>query len=296
MNSPILKGYAFLLIAATLFGTTGTAQMLGGQDVPPWIIGAFRLVIGGPLLLVISFLATKQGTKAEGPPRYGLILASSLGTVLFQFTFFEAVARTGVATGTLVSIGSGPIFAGLLGAFFLKEPLDKAWGVATALAISGCVFLVSPGKGLEMDPVGIGLALSAGFGYAVYVVGGKDLARTMGPARAVGSILTWGAGFMFPFLIFADLSMLINGKVIATLGYLGIFATALSYFLLTRGLTVIPVASATVILLVEPLVGSFLGVCLLGEPVTLSSGTGMVLLFAGMAVIAFKQLKTPASV
>jgi len=289
-----IKGYLFIIGATVLFGTTGTAQMLGASQLDPWVVGAFRLIIGGPVLMAASLLSASRARTITAPPLYSLVFTAALGVVLFQFTFFEAVARTGVATGTLVSIGSGPVIAGLLGAVFFKEALDRPWALATLLAVSGCALLVTSGKNVEMNAEGMGFALAAGAGYAVYVVAGRGLTRTMAPSRAMALILCLGAAMMIPFLGTSDLGPLTDKKVILALGYLGIFATALSYFMLTRGLAVVPIASASVLLLVEPLVGSLLGICLLGEALTPGSAAGMALIFSGMAVIALKEFRLSA--
>ena len=41
--------------------------------------------------------------------------AGAVGVAVSQLLFFEAMARTGVAVGTLVAIGVGPLAAGLIG-------------------------------------------------------------------------------------------------------------------------------------------------------------------------------------
>ena len=285
-----LRGYGLILFAAVLFGTTGTARMLGTDTLAPWITGAFRLLIGGPILLTICLIFKPAGTGNAGEKfPWGAVLGGSVGVVIFQLAFFEAVTRAGVATGTLVAIGSAPVFAGLLGALFHKEPLDRTWLLSMVLAVAGCLLLVTSGQEIHMDIPGICLALAAGVGYAVYVAVSRTLVRMMAPAKAVGIILSIGGLMMLPLLCMSDLSGLADPGAVITLAYLGIFATAISYFCLTAGLVHVPISGASVLLLAEPMVGSLLGICLLKEPFTLLSGLGMVLIFSGMAVVAVCQ-------
>ena len=283
------RGHVAVISAAVLFGTTGAAQVIGAHEISPWVTGAFRLIIGGPVLILFTLLFVRRSSdsKTKGPgAALWLIPLSSAGVVLFQFCFFEGVSRTGVATGTIVAIGSSPIIAGLLGFLFFREKLGVKWLAATVLAISGCtVLLTAPGK-VSVDPAGVLTALLAGLGYAVYVVTSRAIVRTVIPSRAVAVILCIGACFMVPFLWFADLSQLSDPKVAATLLYLGVFATAGSYLLLAKGLVFIDVASASVLLLVEPVVGSLLGVCLLGERFTLMSAAGILLVLAGLVIVS----------
>lgn len=290
-----IKGMALVILGAALFGTTGTAMTLGACDIAPWLSGGFRLVIGGPLLLILSLAAGPGQKLSETRFPFGLIFWAVVGVVVFQFAFFEAVHRTGVAAGTLVSIGSTPVFAGILGRCCFGDRLDRDWWGATALAVTGCACLASPEQGMAFNPGGLGLALASGASYAVYVAAGRGLVQILAPARAVGLVLSMGGLVMLPFILAADLRGLSNPSVLASLSWLGIFATALSYFTMAAGLKRLPVNRASVLLLVEPLVGCLLGIFLLGEPFVPVSGMGMVLIFSAMVVIALSPRDSAAS-
>ena len=49
-----------VLIAAVLFGTTGTAQALG-PDIEPLAVGSARIVVGAALLAVVTLAAARAG-------------------------------------------------------------------------------------------------------------------------------------------------------------------------------------------------------------------------------------------
>lgn len=49
-----VKAVAAVLLAAALFGTTGTAQALGPDSTTPLGVGAARLAVGGPVLLAAA--------------------------------------------------------------------------------------------------------------------------------------------------------------------------------------------------------------------------------------------------
>src|SRR5262245_17434657 len=96
-----------VLLAAGLFGTTGTAQALGPDGSTPATVGAARLAVGGAAL---AALALATGQLRGGWPIRALLLAGA-GVALYQLAFFAAVDRTGVAVGAVVAIGSGPVCA-----------------------------------------------------------------------------------------------------------------------------------------------------------------------------------------
>ena len=69
----------------------------------------------------------------------------------------------------------------------------------------------------------------------------------------------------------------------------GLIATAAAYVLFSRGLQVVPVATAVTLSLAEPLTAATLGVILLGERLTLPVILGVVAILSGLAVLAFSE-------
>src|SRR5438034_2884449 len=107
-NRPVARSY--VLLAALLFGTTGTAQALGPAGSSPLTVGAARVVLGGGVLGLLAF----AGSRAAARMSPALVLCAGAAIAIYQLTFFEAVHRAGVAVGAVVAIGSGPIAAGAL--------------------------------------------------------------------------------------------------------------------------------------------------------------------------------------
>src|SRR5918999_45495 len=131
-----------ILIAAVLFGTTGTAQAVG-PELDPLAVGASRIAVGGALLGLVALVAAATGRLRAGTGGSPLaVLLAGACVAVYQATFFVAVADTGVAVGTVVAIGSGPAFAGLFARTFTGERLTLRWAVATALACAGVLTLV----------------------------------------------------------------------------------------------------------------------------------------------------------
>jgi len=114
----------------------------------------------------------------------------------YQPFFFAGVARTGVAVGTVVAIGSGPVWAGLLSILVRGERPSPRWLAATIVAVLGCVLLVTAGSDINVDPAGIGLALGAGLAYAAYAVASKGVLEKQQPDAAAAVIFTLGAVFL----------------------------------------------------------------------------------------------------
>src|SRR3954466_16327761 len=98
-----------VLLAATCFGTTGTAQAIGPGGSPV-AVGAARIVFGGLLLVLVA-----RGLGVRMPHVSRCAGGMACAVALYQLSFFAAVRLTGVAVGTVVAIGTGPAAAGALG-------------------------------------------------------------------------------------------------------------------------------------------------------------------------------------
>jgi len=278
------SGTLFILAAALLWGTTGTAQGLAPAGANPVALGALRVLIGSVALLIIAL----SRRSFRGISSWPLLptAVSALFIATYQLSFFAAVSMTGVAVGTMVAIGSSPVAAGLLGYVVRRERLGLKWMFATLLAVIGCTLLVSGGGSLLADPRGIALALGAGFSYAAYTVSIKGLLDKNSPDAVLAVVFCVAALLMAPLLLFFDTGWVLTGRGIAVALHLGVFATAGSYWLFARGLRTVKIGTAATLSLGEPLTASLLGVVVLGERLGAWQTGGILLLFCGIAILA----------
>jgi DME family drug/metabolite transporter len=277
---------AAVLAAAVLFGTTGTAQALGPDGTSPLGVGAVRLAVGGLALLLVLPLVGGSSGAATRLWRTPVGVLAGACTALYQVCFFAAVERAGVALGTLVTIGSGPVFAGLLGAVLLRERVEASWLVATGTCVGGLALLSLAGSSSgNAEPVGLLLALTSGAAYAAYTVAAKQAMRAgQVPADVMASAFALGGLLLLPLLATQPLGWLATpgGWVLA--GYLGIATTTVAYLLFGRGLAVLAAGPVTTLVLAEPLVATALGVGVLDERLPALGVAGAGLVLAGLAL------------
>ena len=119
-------GHLFCLAGAILWGTTGTTQALAPVGASPEVIGALRQIIGGAGLLAIGLARSGLGRPKDWPPLTTLLAAACMAG--YQLCFFYGVSRTGVAVGTIVGIGSSPIWGGFLGFFVARRTAGETLG------------------------------------------------------------------------------------------------------------------------------------------------------------------------
>ncbi len=283
-----LKGMAFVLCAAILWGTTGTSQALAPATASPLTIGAMRLLLGGTALAIFAF--SRGGLRKFDYPLL-LLFAAGFFVSLYQVSFFTGVKLTGVAAGTIVGIGSAPFFAGILDYLIVKKKPGKKWYASTLLAVTGCTILTLSSGNVELNKLGLIFAMGAGFSYAAYALSLKLLMKKKDAEEATAAVFVIGALFLSPILFFYDLSWLLEVNGWLMMIHLGIFATALSYYLFSKGLESIPVSSAVTLSLAEPLTAAILGVVIVGERLSLISSFGLALILSGILILILPSSK-----
>jgi DME family drug/metabolite transporter len=277
-----ITGCALVLCAGLLWGTVGTARTFAPADVAPQVLGVLRLAVAGTVLMVLAILRGDLNglRRFYGPAT----LFAALGMASYQIFFFAGIAETGVAVGTVVAMGSPPVFAGLIEWVVQRERPNLQWLAATVLAVFGCGLLISAGGGLSVDAAGVFLALGAGAAFAVFSTAVKRLVAGVPAYAAIALVSTLGALMLAPFLLFEDLGWLRQPDGVAVILFLGLFATAGPYLLYTLGLRRISAKTATTLSLAEPLTAALLGVFFLCERLSVTALLGMALLLVGFVL------------
>ncbi|WP_074600065.1 DMT family transporter [Sediminibacillus halophilus] len=276
----------FLLVigGAMLWGTTGTAQTFAPETAHPVAVGAIRLAVGGITLLLLLLVFDRKGSSLRGFSSKQT-LPAVISMACYQPLFFSAVTMTGVAVGTVTAIGSAPILAGILEVVVYRKKQTIRWGIATLLAVSGCILLFVNTGTVTVRPLGVLLAVGAGLSFAVYSLTSKQLMENRSALSVTAVIFTGSALLLAPLLFLFDMTWIMHWQGMAVSLHLGIAATSAAYLLFSLGLRGIHSSTAVTLSLAEPLTAAVLGVFLVGETLTAISWFGMIVLLSGMVVL-----------
>lgn len=277
--------YIIVLGGGILWGTTGTAQTFIPETVDPFIVATMRLMIGG-FVLIIGLLLLGKLNVSKWPWRN--ILVVSFVLAFFQFFFFSSVRMTGVAVGTVVSIGSAPVFSGLMEWAFLRQLPNRQWILATAMAIIGSILLFFNKELVIIDPVGVTFAIIAGLLFASYSFLNKAVLEKIEPIEAVAVVFTISAFTLLPFYFNFSSEGLVTKSGLTAIIYIGLVTTAIGYVLFATGLKYIPSSAATTLSLAEPFTAAILSVVIVGEYLNMSAWTGVFLLMTGIIVLTIR--------
>jgi drug/metabolite transporter, DME family len=291
---PIGRALLGLAIAAVTWGTTGAAASLlyRTSDLGPIAVSFWRYVAGAALLLGIARLTSRTHSERR-EPNWKLRIGTGLGLTVFQTAYFAAVQSTGLAVSTMVTLGAAPVLAALGARLVLHERLSRTGAAAMLAAIAGLAVLVLGNQPGVVRPAGVAFSLLSAAGFAITTL----LARSSGNGEHPRTLTIWafviGAVVLLPAAAVegllpgtADLS-----QVVLLVGYVAAVPTALAYPLYFAGATAVRATTATMVMLIEPVSAAVLAVVLLGEPLTVATTVGAILLLGAIAWLAMADAR-----
>lgn len=286
MEQSKTRSKLLVIMAAILWGTTGSSQAFAPENATPIVIGALRMAVGGTALLLMA--KVKGAFKTIIKVDKKLLLISSLCMAVYQPLFFLGVFKTGIALGTVLALGSAPVFSGAID-YFIGEKLSKRWIIGTIVSILGCAFLFVGQESMNINISGSILSLGAGLSYAIYVKVSQKLFKESQRELVNGLVFFISAVMLIPILFMNDLSWVMSTRGIIVTLHLGIVATALAYTLFSYGLVNISTPNAVTLTLVEPLTATILGIVLFNEKLTGTSMMGILILFCGLIINSYPE-------
>ena len=282
----------WILGAATLFGTTGTVLANGPLGVDPVSAGVVRLLVGGAGLAIFSYRHFRQVLG-----QFWLTGLGAVGVGAYQLCFFYSTRHAGVAVATVITIGSSPLFARLIGALRHRPPPHRLWYLAALILSVGLAFLSSAQDAdSQVELVGVISALVAGLSYAIYTECAAVLIDQKLDSTAVMGVLFFSAGILTsPFLLFRPVSWIATQRGVVMIVYLGIVTLSLAYVAFGKGLKKLVPTTVVMLTLLEPVVATLLAYFVLHEKVSGPTWFGTVLVLVGLPIIAI-SVQRPTTV
>lgn len=283
---PLFKYYLYVIFAACCWGLTGTLQGLAPEGASSLAIGSMRLTASGFFLVLYSLARHGLSVFRRRWNRQGLLIAVA-GQVMYQLTFFSAVRLTGVALGTMLTIGASPAIAGLFGRFVFKEPLTRIWYFSTGLAVAGCGLLVlsSAADEISINIPGCLLALLAAFSYTYMGVGLRKIGRH-DPLQVATMVFSLAGLAVLPVLVSEGVSWVMSAHGVGIVLVLALAATILPMTLFAAGVQKVPFGRAYTLSMAEPLTASLLAVLVLHERISLFFIAGAVMVFCSIYLLS----------
>ena len=272
--------------AGVLFATTGTARSLGPAGADAWAVGTWRILIGALALWVVARGVPRPTTTERALMR--VLALGSVGVAAYQPGFFIATDRCGVALGTLIALGSGPVFTVAGEALTRGSRPRRGWWLATSAMVAGVALLGAgdDSAGVVLDSWGALAGLGAGAGYALYAVAARRaIDAGVGSTRALAWQFSIGALILSPGLVIASSDGLGDPAGLVMIAHLGVLTVGLAYFLYGVGLRRLAPSTAVSITVIEPVAATVIAAVVLDERPSALGWLGALVVVIGFGLL-----------
>ncbi len=288
-----------LLFINILWGSSYGVTKVALAEISPPLLGAFRWTLATIVLWLIQlWLFTRPNqrgvkpTAVSNPDKLRLLGLGTLGIGIAYVIDYYGINLTTATDASLMIIGE-VVFTSLLAFWLTHDPLGR-WKVlgmvlgalGVAILVLGHITEIGGSDSGWWRAVGDLMILIALALQALYTVLGTDLARKYPPMTVLtyvctGSLLVWLPILLwhiFNGLLPATLSLRAIGGVL----YLAIVASVFCNFVWFSISSRIGAGLSAISLFAQPLVGSFIGLVFLNEPLTTSLIIGAILIFVAL--------------
>jgi drug/metabolite transporter (DMT)-like permease len=272
---------------AIVMGIQFSVVVILGKDLldgsrHPFTLLALRF--GGTAVALAALTAfTGRPLLPERGERRGVLLAGTLGYGTEAAFYFAALGHGNAGAVTLLFYTYPVIVMLATIAMDRRAPAGRLLA-ALALAVVGSVIVVVGGSGVEIQPIGIVLALCCATAYSGYLIGADRVLKRTNPMTAALWLATGAAIANVVFsLVFRD-NVVPSGSQWWNVVGMSVFTVA-AFVAMLASLQRIGAVRNGIIGVIEPLTVAVLAWIFLSEPITWSTGLGGLLILSG-AVLA----------
>jgi drug/metabolite transporter (DMT)-like permease len=272
---------------AAMWGASYLFMRYAVPHLGPVLMIELRVLVGGLILLAFVYGTRNTVGWARHWPSY--LFVGSVGLALPFVLIAEALTAIDASTAAILNALS-PLFASIVAAIWIKDPITPAKASGIALCLVGTAVLVgwtpSPMTPRELLAASFSIAATALYGYTIVFT--KVKLKGVAPMSSSAATLLFAALALAPFAFTTHAPKAISAVpplAWLALAGLAVISTAIAFILYYRLIADVgPVKAITVTLLV-PIFGMVWGVIFLGEPVTPGRIAGCAIILAGCSLV-----------
>lgn len=277
-TTPRWQALAVLVFGGAVIGLSPILVRL--TETGPAAAGFWRLTFAVPLLALMTWRASGPITA---PSRLGVIA----GVLFFLDLVFwhYGIKYTSVANATVLT-NLTPVVVTLFAWIFLKERPRALFVAAVALAVSGAWMMASDkqgGGGLN-PPLGDAFSLTTALWYALYMLAVGQARKTEGASR----LMFWSTAVGVPLTLIAALALREDVLPASGAGWAACVGLGLMHVAgqgaIAWAMGRLPTSTASVVVLVQPVVAGWLGWLLFKEAIGPLQATGAAVTLSGVVL------------
>lgn len=277
-----------LITVQVLFGlwpVAGSAVL--GVLSPQALIG-FRLFLGAPCLLLAARMSSRGGARLTVRDLAQLFGLAILGITANQILFVEGLKRAGPINASVLLLII-PAVTLLVATLLGRERPTRLRLLGVAIAISGALALVGAERFQLQDSKLMGnlLLIANSTSYAVFLVLARPLIARLGALRVMSWVFWIGALQCTPYVLRSFLALdptALPGWALASLGFILIGPTLLTYILNGYALTRVESSVVAVYIYLQPLIATTAAWLVLGQKPTLRTFAAGSVIVLGVAL------------
>lgn len=285
-------GFALLALAILCYGGLWPVMRAAGPYIPPFWFGTIRVFIGS----IVLFVILAASGQLRMPTRRDLPAVLSVGIFmlgLYVVLVHYALQFVPAGRGALLAY-STPIWVVPAAVLFLGEKLTQLRLAGLLCGLSGLAILFNPMGFDWSDPnvlLGNGLCLLAALSWSIAILHMRGHKWNLSPLQLAPWQLLVAAlvGLPFSILLEPRTHVELGWPLLLLVVYGGVFGTALAMWSTVSAIRRIGAVTTSVGLLGGPVVATAISVMLLGEPLTLTLASGLVLILSGVAMVSLAQ-------
>lgn len=289
------KGHASMLGANTMWGLMSpvSKMIMATGAVTPLAVTDLR--IGGAMALfwIVSFFQKPEHVNHKD--MMTLFFASLFAIVFNQGCFMFGISLSSPGDASIITT-SMPLWAMVLAAFILKEPVTGKKVLGIAFGAGGALLLILGSGGNTRTPSAGGntaiwgdlLVLFAQLCYAFYIVFYKNFVSKYSLVTIMKWMFTYSFICLLPFSAkdLADVHWdLLRPVEVAGLAFVVVGATFISYMLIVAGQKRLRPTVAGMYNYIQPLVACAVAVCWGMDSLNLTKAVAVLLIFGGVYLV-----------
>jgi len=271
----------FGLATAFLWGLSFLSIKTAIAEVPPMTLGLARFAVA-LLLLPLIALAVKEDLRVKARDIPMLIVGGLVGYTFYFFGENNGVKRLSASESSII-VGTIPVVTMLAERIFLRTRLSwRSWAGA-ALSLGGVVLIVAgTGGGTSSLPGYLFMGLAA-LSWVVYAFITRKISGRYGQVAVTFWQTLFGFVGFIPFALAESASWRVpSSAAILNILYLGIFCSALGYWLYIMALDSLGPGASSVFINLIPVVSVIAAFFILGDRLSASQWAGAVVAIAGV--------------
>lgn len=274
-----MRTVALTAVAPVVWGSTYAVTQLYLPPDRPMFAAAMRILPAG--LLMLLWLRRLPTGSWWGR---AIVLGTLNHAVFFGLLYVAAYRLPSGLAATLTALS--PLVVMAVAWLAIGERQPRVTLLAAVAGIAGVVLLVwQNGRGGPVDAVGVAASVGAVVSSSVGFVLVKRWTSRDGVLVTTSWQLVAGGLLLVPVaLVVEGGPPALDVPAVVALIYLGLAGSVVGYVVWFRGLTRMSAGSVAVVGLVNPVVGTVLGVALLGEPFGVGHLAAMVLVLGSVLV------------